>query len=170
MRAIQKPSALLVLAVSLACCSSQPSYSSEPEAEIHKLPDPLNEIFVNSSDFEKYGYFTVTNLHFKKAATDKENAFVWTLRANQSMTFRHVEIFLEGFRHAHFYSRVKNVGRPAYSTLLYYSPALRIDAASGEVLPRGGSIDVWINIDPLDVAKIQGAKASSLVLGGYIKR
>lgn len=170
MRTIRNAAALLTLAISLTCFTDQPSSGQETAAEIHKLPAPLDDIFVNSSDFEDRGYFEVTNLEFKKASTNKKDSFVWTLRANKSMTFRHVEIVLQRFRHAHFYSRVKNIGRPVYSTLLHYSPALEIDAANGEILPRGGTIDVWINVSPLDVAKIHGAKASNLVLGAYTRR
>lgn len=172
MRIIFNALALLAVAVSPSLALGQAFASDEPaaNANFQKLPEPLDKITVNTFAFEESKHFEVANVRVEKRGSDSHDSIIWTLRATNSMTFRHVESFLRDFRHAHFFSRVKNPGHPAYSTLLYYSPAVAIDAANGEVLPRGGSIDVWITLSQIDVLRIQGAKADNLVFGRYTRR
>jgi hypothetical protein len=128
-----------------------------------QLPDPLDKISGNMEIFEENGLFRIDSVKFGPGGDRHEDAVVWTLRANRSITFRHVGILLRNFRDVRFYAFGRNAGRPILSKLLYYSPLIEADAINGEVLPKDGPIEVWLYIDRVEVRRLVNQKADTVV-------
>ena len=132
--------------------------------KMNRLPEPLDEIVGNVTDFERDGLFKVTGVRLGPAGLKHDPAVVWTLRANRSMTLRRAEIFLRDFRDVRFYRFGRNEGRPAFTTLLFYSNRISEGAVDDGILPKGISVEAWIPLDRVGRLKLIGAKIDTMIM------
>ena len=106
-----------VLLIALAVIAGQ-AFGAEPPPEkppeaaqavtekkhpAESLPAPLEGISTNLADLEKSGDFTIERAEFAVPDESDEEAFVWTIKVNRSLTIRHAMLLLDRFRDVRFY-------------------------------------------------------------------
>ena len=161
---------LLLPLSSVALDAVAETVEREKEPEINRLPAALNNIEANVTEFERNGLFQVSQARLGTAGSGHDDAIIWTLTTNRSLSWRHVEIFLDGMKDVRFYTRRRNKGRPVFSTILFYPAVIRADAINGESIPEGAAFDVWIYLSRNERLRIIGANADSMKFAPPMKR
>ncbi len=134
------------------------------------LPDPLHDITSNILSLEKSGLFEVMEVRIGPNRFNQKEAVIWTLRAKRSSTWRHIEIFLQRYRGAYFYQLGTKGNTRRFFKLLLYHPQITTDASGDAFLPKGGSLEVWVNLNRQERERLVRENVNKLVLKPLINR
>lgn len=156
--------ATIVVAQSPTAGDKQSLAEAAPESvDPDLLPPPLNLIRSNLRGLEATGYFSVGPARWETTSAG-EYRLVWSLRVTRTITARHAEALLRGFRDARFYYTLDNGTLvPVLSTLLHYSDRIVQGAANNRLLQREDLFEVWISLTDLQQRKLIAQQADRLV-------
>ena len=146
--------------------------TADDKPDLTLLPRPLSYINSNITDIEEAGYFKILDARYGALRENTtQMAIVWTLRAEQNMTYRRAKLFFDQFRDVRFYyvkTYEKEENKPTryvevHSTLLYYSRFVDVGSVNGESLRRGSRLEIWMYIDTNDIRRALGREANRVV-------
>ena len=173
----------LILVAAIACfgspvfaqSSAKKSPTSEPKAEDvnearkkRLMPKPLDMIESNIRDLENNGFLSIVSGSYKIINNGQDNAIVWTVRANKTLTCRYIVMQIESRSDVRLYKTLKaDTKDPSlqevHSLKLFYSPQLDERASSSGLVARDDVFNIWIYLDPVEVRKIRSLSADRAV-------
>ena len=173
----------LLLTVAIACLgspvfaqsSATKSPTSEPKAEEvnearkkRLMPKPLDMIESNIRDLENNGFLSIVSGSYKVINNAQDNAIVWTVRANKTLTCRYIVMQIESYSDVRIYKTLRaDTKDPSlqevHSLKLFYSSQLEDRASSSRLFARDDMFKIWIYLDPVEVRKIRSLSADRAV-------
>ena len=136
---------------------------TEKKQPAESLPAPLEGIATNLADLEKSGDFTIERAEFAVPDESDEEAFVWTIKVNRSLTIRHAMLLLDRFRDVRFYNTEGAMPNELHSTWLHYSPRMAERAINRDMLKQDETFQAWVVVSPTTVRMLNSMKADTVL-------
>lgn len=137
--------------------------AAEARRPAEYLPDPLEGVATNLIDLEKSGYFTIESVDFAVPDESDEEAFVWTIKVNRTLTIRHALWLLEGFRDVRFYETQGAMRTELFSAWMRYSPRLAERAGDRGLLREDESFQMWVVAPATKLRMLQSLQTGAVV-------
>lgn len=139
-------------------------------AQIHEarqkrlMPKPLDAIESNLRDLEQEGFFSIVGGNYKIINNGQDNALVWTVKANRTLTCRHIVRQLELMSDVRLFKTLgADSNNPSlhevHSLRLYYSARLDDGASNSRLFARDDLFEIWVYLDAVEVRKIRSLLA-----------
>lgn len=166
--------AVLVLAGSLQLAAAPPETVEPTAAEINAarqkrlMPKPLHAIECNIRDLEQEGFLAIIAGSHQVINNGQDQAIVWSVRANRSLTCRYILGRIEALSDVRMYKTLRaDTNDPSlqevHSMQLHYSPQLETRASNSELFARDDVFQIWIYLEPVEVRKIRSLKADRAI-------
>jgi len=139
----------------------------KPLGKFEKLPEPLDNITGNVHDFEAGGLFTLTGVRFGAKGFGDDEALIWSLTTNKTVSCRHIVVHFNKLRNVRFFKsqqRIQEDDPPfvfqVYSTRLFFSESVAAGAANSVNLPPNDVFEVWIYLNRKAIGTLVNEKSN----------
>ena len=146
--------------------ASSPASPSVPTARLgEKLPQPLEGISCDILDFEKLGYFALTDVRYDRTEDCREEAVIWTFKVKKPLTCRHAIALLARFQDVHFFDTEQGSRQELLVERMFYSEQITEGAINRRILKPDDEFQLWIVLDIVAVRMLRSRSADIAEFG-----